>query len=689
MKNTIAILTLVVVSVSCNFVSVSSAAIQGVAGSIQGDAGQGGYFNRLGGSVRSQGMSNAYSAVGEDPSAIFYNPASLAMLNRKEFIGEYAILFEEAGYNTLSFGWPVIWLKPWNWALSYSNISSPLISVYDSGGNLTGEKVVASDTLLMFGNSFTIFTRGPQTTLPFLSVGVNAKIFMKSFDKINTNGFGIDAGVYSMPLNWLRLGYSAINLVKPSLTYNGRSDVYPMGQNIGIVIDSGWVMITMDTQMYGTSTHYNFGAEIRLYSISLRGGYGSALGPSFGVGLGLPGGLTFDYAALMHTDLGWSHRMGASWKFGKDKEAFVLHGEVVSLLNAGKQLVLSGKLKEATSMFKQVFKKDEENASAKQYLEEIQKIQEDEIPPVIEGQKKLFVNTLKGNVNVVATDDIAIKQLVVNGKTLNATELVTKLSLPYPVAMTEKQPKTTLKIKAVDVKNHIVTKDMEVNVDKDPPSILIEEPDKKTVTVSEERIKLVFAIEDAGGVREIKINKVPLPEVKDVVEREHSLAVGLNKVEIEVTDNAGNIAKETLNVTREYVKIRMALLSLAGKAGVSAQEAEMISDSVRVGISSTRQFKLLERSEMDKVLQQEKFEEAMGCSDEKCAAKAGQLLKVDKMGFGYVHKMGEMYIITLRIIDSKTGEIDAYVTDRTTNKSELLDLGERVGKTLVDKYLGK
>ncbi len=658
--------------------------------SAAGDGGQPGYFLTFGTSVRALGLGRAFSAMGEDSSSILWNPASMSMLNQKEISTMYAMLFEGASYTSLCYAHPMIAIKQFNWGLAFNNMMSPKIQGYDAGGNILSGDIVDINTALTFGASFTIFTRGPQTTLPLLAVGANGKLIMKSFDDINTSGFGADLSVFSMPFRWLRLGYSLTNFVAPQLASKHRSEpeIIPAGHRIGLVLEPArWLILSTDFEQVGKSAMKpHIGLELYILGLALRAGYESA-GYSAGLGLGFFG-IILDYAMLSNTDLGMSHRMGLALRFGKDKESYVIHGEVIDILSRGRSLLLEGKLDKSVEAFNHVFKKSPDDPKAKKYLEVIEKIREDTANPVIETPDKAFINTPKGNIEVVAKDDIALRSLEVNGKATLATDLTTMLKTSVPITLSDTKPTMILNVKTTDIKGGSVTKKIEIGLDKAPPKILVEVPEQKEVTTSNENIKIVFMVEDNSGIiKQIKIGDDVLPEVKEIVEKEVSLKVGVNKIDIEVMDIAGNKAKEKLTVTREFVKIKMALLGLAGKAGVSAEEAEMISESIRVGIIGTKQFKLLERAEMTKVLQNEKFEMAMGCSDEKCAIRAGQLLKVQKMGFGYVHKMGNLYIITLRMVDVSLGEINSYVTDKTANKEELLNLAETVGRALVDKYM--
>ena len=99
----------------------------------------------------------------------------------------------------------------------------------------------------------------------------------------------------------------------------------------------------------------------------------------------------------------------------------------------------------------------------------------------------------------------------------------------------------------------------------------------------------------------------------------------------------------------------IAVLKFAGK-GVPSVEAEGISDLFCVGLVNSDSFKVLDRANMNEILQEQAFQ-MTGCTDEACAVEIGQLLNMDFMFTGAVLKIGSKIYATVNKISVETGEI--------------------------------
>ncbi len=99
--------------------------------------------------------------------------------------------------------------------------------------------------------------------------------------------------------------------------------------------------------------------------------------------------------------------------------------------------------------------------------------------------------------------------------------------------------------------------------------------------------------------------------------------------------------------------------------GVSVTEAKGLSDILRHRISSIiesqdyrsdqnkDQYKIVERADMDKILEQ--FEiQSTGCVSDSCAVEFGKMLQVDRIVIGRISLIGRTFSVTSRIIDVET-----------------------------------
>lgn len=107
--------------------------------------------------------------------------------------------------------------------------------------------------------------------------------------------------------------------------------------------------------------------------------------------------------------------------------------------------------------------------------------------------------------------------------------------------------------------------------------------------------------------------------------------------------------------------INIAVLNLEA-VGVSKSESLTLSERLRYELVNAGKFKLIERSKMDEILQEQGFQQS-GCTTDECAVEIGRLLNVQQIVAGSVGKVGNLYTVTLRMIDVQTGEILLSITE--------------------------
>jgi hypothetical protein len=103
-------------------------------------------------------------------------------------------------------------------------------------------------------------------------------------------------------------------------------------------------------------------------------------------------------------------------------------------------------------------------------------------------------------------------------------------------------------------------------------------------------------------------------------------------------------------------KIRVAVNDLQPN-GIDSSAARVISDRLRAEMVNTGLYTVMERGEMETILEEQGFQQSGACDDQACLVEVGQLLGVDRMLAGSIGKLGNLHTISLRMIDIKTGEI--------------------------------
>ena len=129
-------------------------------------------------------------------------------------------------------------------------------------------------------------------------------------------------------------------------------------------------------------------------------------------------------------------------------------------------------------------------------------------------------------------------------------------------------------------------------------------------------------------------------------------------------------------------KQTVALLEFEGR-GISQLEAKTLTDRLMSEMVNTDAVIMVERNQMDEILNEQGFQQS-GCTSSECAAEVGALLGVQNMVSGSFGKLGNSYTIDAKMFSVETG-----ATIRTVSKTykgpvdNLLTVIEVVGWEIV------
>ncbi len=96
-------------------------------------------------------------------------------------------------------------------------------------------------------------------------------------------------------------------------------------------------------------------------------------------------------------------------------------------------------------------------------------------------------------------------------------------------------------------------------------------------------------------------------------------------------------------------RMNVALTDLQGE-GVDASTVRVITDRLRTELFKTGVFTVVERGQMEEILQEQGFQQS-GCTSDACVVEVGQILGVKGMLAGSVGKVGTLYTLNVRLID--------------------------------------
>jgi hypothetical protein len=307
-------------------------------------------FLSIGIGPRANGMGGAFTAVANDASALYWNPAGIASLDKYNAMFTYTKLF--ADINLTYFGLVLPAGDIGNFGLSVTALSVGDIEVTTEYFP-EGTTETYSPASYAFG-----LTYARHITDAFL-VGISAKYVREDIYNSNANGFCVDVGtIFTTPFYGIRFS-SIISNYGTKMQINGDDllirhdpdpqragnnetiDAYyatdqfelPLRLQIGIakdfqIMENQRLTLSVDAAHPNDNSEYvNIGGELALFNetIFFRGGYktlflkDSQEGLTLGLGLNYSGlgnlDLAVDYAFQQYKYLGNTHSFGVILKF--------------------------------------------------------------------------------------------------------------------------------------------------------------------------------------------------------------------------------------------------------------------------------------------------------------------------------------------------------------------------------------
>jgi tetratricopeptide (TPR) repeat protein len=298
-----------------------------------GQAGLTSPFTDYGFGARAMGLGNAYVALSEDATAVFWNPAGLDYIYQQNLTLFHSSLYEGTLYDYLGYAYPTLNLG--TFGLGIARLS-------------TGDILETDQFNYDFGGSTFSFEKyrlylGYGLKLPYdLSTGLSVKVERSAFvnmqrygDAVGT-GVGLDAGILYRPrmynsalLRDWSVGLTIQNLFPLQLKEGEVADVYPTTFNFGIMRkirlrqaqDAMHILFDIN-KTSKMDMGLRFGVEYNFQDIGmLRVGF-NGQSPTFGAGLKYSI-FQVDYAfANPSTDglLPPTHRISLSFNFGMNRD---------------------------------------------------------------------------------------------------------------------------------------------------------------------------------------------------------------------------------------------------------------------------------------------------------------------------------------------------------------------------------
>jgi hypothetical protein len=272
-------------------------------------------FLDIGVGARALGMGGAYAAAADDSASLYWNPAGLARLEKKEVSASHAELPQSTRLDFLAYAHPT----------TQGTFAAGL--TYLSHGKLEGRDALGRPAA-GFDASDAAFAAAYARKLDRAELGASVKFLQSHIGSLQAQSVAVDAGARHA-FGPLSVGAALRNL-GPGLKYDGQRNDLPLRVAVG----AAWkaqgghlAAVELVNGPRGAGTGVGVGGEYKAVAgFALRAGYATQTAVTGGSGFDAARGLTLglgwgderwrlDYAVRPTGELGRSHlfSVGARW----------------------------------------------------------------------------------------------------------------------------------------------------------------------------------------------------------------------------------------------------------------------------------------------------------------------------------------------------------------------------------------
>ena len=177
----------------------------------------GAQFLKIGPGARVDSLGGAFSAIANDVTTIYWNPAGLSQLKKTSFSDTHTVWLADVRYNYLAFATPIEKVGTLGASVTFLNVPDTEITTLAKPDG-TGLWYSAWDTAVSVAYSRQLYQKESGTNL---SIGINAKYIHQQIHRESASGVAIDVGtLYHTGWRSLRIGMSFSNF-GPEMSFSG------------------------------------------------------------------------------------------------------------------------------------------------------------------------------------------------------------------------------------------------------------------------------------------------------------------------------------------------------------------------------------------------------------------------------------------------------------------------------------
>ena len=133
---------------------------------------------------------------------------------------------------------------------------------------------------------------------------------------------------------------------------------------------------------------------------------------------------------------------------------------------------------------------------------------------------------------------------------------------------------------------------------------------------------------------------------------------------------AAQAASDTTATVAPASVVTVAVMPFTAKSSFDSGALEGLSSAMGTQLMKTGRFRVMERAQMNAILQEQGFQQSGACDGGECAVQVGKLLSVDRLVVGHVAKVGKIYTLSARLVNVESGVTEKSVTRNGSTKEE-------------------